>query len=177
MRQKPGTLTTNLGKKKGFALQERNKVWCSRIEPMGKPLFYNKFTYEQANAVCAAYGARLATFLEVQDAYNNGANWTNYGWSQDGMALFPIQYDIWNKYYKKDNVMKVRPGINGGYFNKNMKFGVNCYGVKPEPKNGELVKELVQNDSDIALQAKIAEFQKNINNISIAPFNANQWSR
>ena len=43
MHQKPGTLTTNLGKKKGFALQERNKVWCSRIEPMGKPLFYNDF--------------------------------------------------------------------------------------------------------------------------------------
>lgn len=24
-----------------------------------------------------------------------------------------------------------RPGINGGEFNKNAKFGINCYGLKP----------------------------------------------
>jgi hypothetical protein len=41
-------LTTVGGKKKGFALQSCNTVWFGRIDGMGKPLFYNEFTYEQA---------------------------------------------------------------------------------------------------------------------------------
>ena len=32
-----------------------------------------------------------------------------------------------------------RPGINGGYIdNKNVRFGVNCFGTKPEASADEL---------------------------------------
>ena len=32
-----------------------------------------------------------------------------------------------------------KPGINGGYFSDpTMKFGVNCYGVKPDPDSNNI---------------------------------------
>lgn len=138
----------------------------------------NKFTYDQATAVCAAYEARLASYEEIEAAYNSGANWTNYGWSKDGMALFPIQYDIWNKYYKKDNVMKVRPGINGGYFSKNMKFGVNCYGVKPAMTTKEILymKSKAHKPDNKKFNDMVAKIKNEIDNIRINPFQENTWS-
>jgi hypothetical protein len=48
----------------------------------------NYFNYDDAKSLCQAQGARLATYNEVEDAYNNGAEWCNYGWSEGQMALF-----------------------------------------------------------------------------------------
>ena len=95
----------------------------------------NLFDYEQAKSVCEAYGGDLASLDQMIDAYKQGANWCNYGWSKDQMALFPTQKETFNKL---ESDPKTRgscgtPGVNGGYFkNAGMKFGVNCYGVKPE---------------------------------------------
>ena len=31
------------------------------------------------------------------DAYKNGADWCNYGWSEGQLALYPTQEDSFNK--------------------------------------------------------------------------------
>ena len=51
----------------------------------------NRYTYTDAKAICQAYGADLASYNQVEQAYNKGAEWCNYGWSDDQMALFPTQ--------------------------------------------------------------------------------------
>jgi hypothetical protein len=51
----------------------------------------NDYVYPDAKALCQAYGARLATYSEIEDSYNSGAEWCNYGWSEGQMALFPTQ--------------------------------------------------------------------------------------
>ena len=50
-------------------------------------MFYiakNDFTYKEAPAVCAAYGARLATYQDMEAAYKEGADWCGHGWVEDG---------------------------------------------------------------------------------------------
>lgn len=46
---------------------------------MKKPQVFNisenNYIYGDAQAVCKAYGARLATYKEVEEAYNKGAEW------------------------------------------------------------------------------------------------------
>ena len=39
----------------------------------------NTLVYKDAKALCDAYGARLATYDEIEDAYNKGAEWCSYG--------------------------------------------------------------------------------------------------
>jgi hypothetical protein len=55
----------------------------------------NLYTYDDAQAVCKAFGARLATYGEIEQSYNDGAEWCNYGWSQHQMALFPTQAETY----------------------------------------------------------------------------------
>ena len=52
----------------------------------------NIFTYNEAKAVCAAHGARLATIEDLIAAYDKGANWCSYGWTQGQLALYPIAF-------------------------------------------------------------------------------------
>lgn len=145
----------------------------------------NNYNYNDAKAICKAYGARLANYQEMEDAYNNGAEWCNYGWSANQMALFPTQqvtYDNLQKTKKHKNSCG-RPGINGGFMpNEDLKFGVNCYGHKPNisSKEKELMKSLTpypltQEDKDF--QNKVDYWRDNINNILLSPFNYNSWGR
>ena len=94
----------------------------------------NNYTYDEAKAICKAYGAKLATYNQIEDAYKSGAEWCNYGWSADQMAFYPTQKNTWKKLQKiKGHEHDCgRPGINGGYIdNPNVRFGVNCFGTKP----------------------------------------------
>ena len=95
----------------------------------------NNYTYNQAKDICEIYDSRLATYDEIEKAYDNGANWCSYGWSKDQLALFPTQKKVYNELKKitgHENDCG-RPGINGGYFkNPNIQFGVNCFGEKPK---------------------------------------------
>ena len=76
-----------------------------------------------------------------------------------------------------------RPGINGGFIkNKRARFGVNCYGHKPEitPEESDTLgnspaypltrKEMRFND-------RVSRFRKVLPEILVAPFNNNQWSQ
>lgn len=96
----------------------------------------NKYDYASAVGICKKMGGRIATLDEMIDTYKKGANWCNYGWSDNQMALYPIQKEYW-KTLQGDKTKKYEcgaPGLNGGYFsNTNYKFGVNCVGVKPQP--------------------------------------------
>ena len=100
----------------------------------------NYYNYENAKALCTAYGSRLAKYNEIEDAYKNGGDWCNYGWSDGQMALFPTQqktFDGLQKIEGHENDCG-RPGVNGGYMaNPALKFGVNCFGYKPKMNNIE----------------------------------------
>jgi hypothetical protein len=144
----------------------------------------NTYTYKDAKAVCNAYGSKLANYSQVEEAYNNGAEWCSYGWSDDQMILFPTQ----QKTYDKLQCMPGhehdcgRPGINGGYIaNPRAKFGVNCYGYKPEITSEE--QEMMRNTSsfpktmkEIAFENRVDYWKNRLTSILVSPFNKNQWS-
>jgi hypothetical protein len=143
----------------------------------------NYYTYNDAKAMCSAYGAELATYDQLEKAYNNGAEWCNYGWSANQLALFPTQkktYDILQGTPGHENDCG-RPGINGGYIaNTNVKFGVNCYGNKPKIRSEEeelmkTSKPYPQTEQDIAFQKKVDEMRNNLDQILLSPFNRDTW--
>ena len=145
----------------------------------------NYYGYEDAKSLCTAYGARLATYNEIEDAYKSGGEWCNYGWSDGKMALFPTQqstYDGLQKIPGHENDCG-RPGINGGYIaNPHVKFGVNCFGYKPKITKEE--EDLMQNTSpypkteqDLAMERRVEYWKKRLNEILVSPFNYSNWSR
>ena len=106
----------------------------------------NDFSYEEAHAVCQTLGSRLATEDQLKNAWKNGANWCNYGWTQGQKTMFPIQKDYWNA----RNCLKPKGqpnpcgeiGVNGGYQpSPHLKLGVNCYGKKPERTDEQIARE------------------------------------
>jgi len=145
----------------------------------------NDYIYPDAKALCSAYGARLATYKEVEDSYNDGGEWCNYGWSDGQMALFPTQqktYDELQKIEGHENDCG-RPGVNGGYIaNPKVKFGVNCYGYKPRMNSTE--EELMATEpiypktaKDIAMENRVNYWKGKLSEILVSPFNHNTWSR
>ena len=144
----------------------------------------NTYTYKNAKAVCNAYGSKLANYSQVEDAYNKGAEWCSYGWSDDQMILFPTQQETYDKLqcmpgHEHDCG---RPGINGGYIaNPRAKFGVNCYGYKPKITSEE--EEMMRNTSsfpktmkEIAFENRVDYWKNKLTSILVSPFNKNQWS-
>lgn len=147
-----------------------------------KEVFYisgNYYKYEEAPAVCAAYEAELASYDQVMEAYSGGAEWCGYGWTQGGMALFPTQQTTWNTLMQEADQTKRtqcgRPGINGGYFNPNTKFGVNCYGVKPGDKGTHYPTPVPGTDSN-EFNRLVQKFKSMIDRITVSPFNRDGWS-
>lgn len=139
----------------------------------------NIYTLDDSAGVCGALGADVASINQLIDAHKTGADWCNVGWTKDGLAAYPIQYSTWKTL--QDNEPNKRnicgaPGINLARNDPNLLYGVNCYGVKPEPKGNEKVKQNIISDKQLAINAKIAQFQKNINAIGVAPFNQDKWS-
>uniref|UniRef100_A0A6C0E9N8 Link domain-containing protein n=1 Tax=viral metagenome TaxID=1070528 RepID=A0A6C0E9N8_9ZZZZ len=140
----------------------------------------NKYTYPEARALCKAFGADLATLEQLMEAYRKGADWCNYGWLDGQLALYPTQKETWEKLQKNDDPEKRKacgnPGLNGGYFdNKDLRFGVSCYGVKPEPRPHEKIKHPLITDADAELHLMIDKFKQDIDNITVLPFNKDKW--
>jgi hypothetical protein len=144
----------------------------------------NYYNYENAKAICTAYGANLATYKQIEEAYDSGAEWCNYGWSQGQMALFPTQQPTFDRLQTIDGHHQDcgRPGINGGYIaNPEVKFGVNCYGYKP--KINEEEENLMKTSSpypetvkDLAFQKRVDYWKNKVDEILVSPFNYNIWS-
>lgn len=145
----------------------------------------NYYTYESARAVCKAYDADLATYNQVERAYNDGADWCNYGWSEGQMALFPTQQASYDKLQKIEGHEHDcgRPGVNGGYIaNPNVRFGVNCYGKKPAitQYESDLMKTqppYPETMKDVIFQKQVNYWKKKINDLLISPFNYTSWSK
>ena len=142
----------------------------------------NMYTYDDAQSVCASLGARLATYDEIEDAYNKGGEWCNYGWSEDQAAYFPTQKDTWKNLQKSSSTKNScgRPGINGGYIDDpDTRFGVNCFGKKPKPKPGELenLNGVPKSPEDIILEQKVKFWKDNGDKLfKINGYNNNKWS-
>jgi hypothetical protein len=57
----------------------------------------NAYTYYDAEPLCKALGAELASYEQVKQAYAQGADWCNYGWVKGQMAVFPTSEDTYKK--------------------------------------------------------------------------------
>lgn len=144
----------------------------------------NMYTYDDAQSVCKSLGTRLATYDDIESAYNKGGEWCNYGWSEGQTAYFPTQKNTWNNLQKSESTKHScgRPGINGGYIaNPNVRFGVNCYGKKPQPKPSDLESigqpSIPKSAEDVLLDKKVEFWKKNGHKLfQINRYNNAKWS-
>jgi heme/copper-type cytochrome/quinol oxidase subunit 2 len=145
----------------------------------------NNYNYHDAQALCKAYDAKLATYSQIEKAYKNGADWCNYGWSDNQMILYPTQKEKWQRLQKIEGHENDcgRPGINGGYMaNPALNFGVNCYGIKPKisPKEEELMATqplYPKTKRDIAMENRVSYWKNKLDEVLVAPFNHTSWSK
>lgn len=160
-----------------------------KLAPIGNPEVFNvsknEFTYYDAEPLCSALGAELATYDQVKEAWSKGADWCNYGWVKGQAAVYPIQEDTYNKIQagpddEKNSCGSV--GLNGGYFeNPELKFGVNCYGVKPVQSENDqelLMKQgkIPRTVASLKIDQKVQEFRRKAGDVGVLPFNNNKWS-
>ncbi len=154
----------------------------------GKEVFHvpgNKYSYKDSQALCKAYGSRLATYEEVENSYNKGGEWCSYGWSDNQLALFPTQKETYKKLQKMEGHENDcgRPGINGGYIdNDKIKYGVNCFGYKPKMKENDkplMEKEYLypKTEKEYKFERDVDKWRNKIPEILVAPFNNKSWSR
>ena len=157
------------------------KAATTSLNLVGSEVFHvsdNKFTYDDAAAVCAAYDSQLATLEQILEAYNHGAEWCGYGWSAGGMALYPTQKGTWDALQREADQGKRtacgRPGVNGGYFNPSSKFGVNCFGIKPQG-SVSLPTPLPGTDPS-AFNSAVAQFRAVMKSFTLDPYSRTTWS-
>ena len=154
-----------------------NNTLPQGIIPREKEVFHisnQVYTYEEAICKCKSYGVELATKQQMIDAYNKGANWCSYGWSHGSMAFYPVQ----PKYFfnNPNSRRKCRqPGLNGGIMNKELKLGINCYGVKP--KGSVPFKPQKTSEPKDFCEIKGVKKLTSVNSSdNIRPFNHKEWS-
>ena len=135
----------------------------------------NIYTYQQAENVCKELRGTLATKKQLDEAFKKGASWCNYGWTKGQSAYFPIQGSFYSELQKDSSLREAcgTIGVNGGYFkDPYLKFGVNCYGIKPpqEPsdKQYSTVLDMVIPTSERSQHRATRE--------PILKFNMKQWS-
>lgn len=140
----------------------------------------NTFTYDEAQAGCAAFGGSLATMDQVTEAYNDGAEWCGYGWSAGGLALFPTQRGTWEALQQEVDPSKRtacgRVGVNGGYFDPSAKFGLNCYGYKPAATKKMTFPTPPPGSDSTAFKSAVNKFQSMLTSFTVSPYSRQQWS-
>lgn len=168
---------------------EDKHAMVEKILPGRKEVFNvskNVFSYYDAEPLCKALGAELATYDQVKDAYEKGADWCNYGWTKGQMAVYPTQESTWKMLQdgpeEQRNACGYRPGVNGGYFdNPDLRFGVNCYGQKPDQTNHDATAVTAGEGAPLTpegleFERKVAKYRGDANSIGILPFNKVQWA-
>jgi hypothetical protein len=165
-----------------------NKDIVEKILPGRKQVFNiskNNYSYYDAEPLCKALGADLATYEQVKEAYSHGADWCNYGWVKGQMAVYPTQKDTWDILQsgpEKDRMSCGRPGLNGGFFdNPELRYGVNCYGVKPDQKDHDATavasgQGAPLSPGQLEQEKKVAKYRGETNYISVLPWSKNTWS-
>ena len=154
----------------------------SALGAVGKQVFNvnrNLYTFSEAEPLCRAFGAELATYDQVKDAYKSGADWCNYGWVKGQLAVYPTQKSTYEKLQhgpEHERMSCGLPGVNGGYFpNEDQRFGVNCYGSRPaETALDERMQQAEK--SDIAFDRKVNHYKSELDSIAVNPWSSGQWS-
>jgi hypothetical protein len=158
------------------------------LPPTGQEVFnvaQNKFTYYDAEPLCRALGAELATYEQVKDAWGNGADWCNYGWVKGQMAVYPTQKETYEKLQSgpvDERNACGTVGINGGYFdNPEFKYGVNCYGKKPSQSAHDQQKLMSEGKAPkspdaLKVDQMVAEFRDQVDSLFVKPFSNEKWA-
>jgi hypothetical protein len=146
----------------------------------------NKYTYSDAEPLCKALGAELATYEQVKEAWDKGADWCNYGWVKGQVAVYPTQVSTWEKLQNGPEDQRRacgRPGVNGGHFdNPELRFGVNCYGVKPAQSKHD-ANQIAKREGQpltpgaIEFDKKVAHYRGEADHIGMLPFNDSSWDQ
>ena len=158
----------------------------NKMMPGKKEVFniaVDKYTYTDAEPLCKAFGAELATYDQVKDAWNNGADWCNYGWVKGQAAVYPTQQTTYNKLQAGPEDQRMAcgvPGVNGGYFdNPELRFGVNCYGTKPSENEADtrfaMDKHYLTPDA-LEYDKKVQNYIAEKDEIPVNPFKKGTWS-
>jgi len=171
------------------AASSSEKSILQKLLPLSSPEVFNvnqnEYSYYDAEPLCKALGAELATYDQVKDAWASGADWCNYGWVKGQVAVYPIQTETYNKIQsgpEDERGACGNPGVNGGYFdNPEMKFGVNCYGPKPEESAADeaaLMKNgtIPRTPATLKVDQKTQEFKANLSTTTVSPFNSKKWA-
>ena len=158
----------------------------SKMLPGKKEVFNiatDKYTYTDAEPLCKAFGAELATYDQVKDAWNNGADWCNYGWVKGQSAVYPTQQTTYNKLQAGPEDQRMAcgvPGVNGGYFdNPELRFGVNCYGSKPSENEADTrfaMDARYLTPGALEYDKKVQDYKANKDEIPLNPFKTGAWS-
>ena len=157
-----------------------------KIIPMSKEVYNvssNRYTFYDAEPLCKALGAELATYDQVKEAWAKGADWCNYGWVKGQQAIYPTQKETWDKLQQGpegDRLKCGQPGLNGGFFdNPEMRFGVNCYGPKPAQSQHDAMKleeGAPMNPEVIEYNKKVAKFRSESDSLGVMPYSSEKWS-
>jgi hypothetical protein len=158
-----------------------------KILPPAKEVFTiskNNYSYYDAAPLCKALGAELATYEQVKDAWQKGADWCNYGWVKGQMAVYPTQKGTYEELQEGPADQKGacgKPGVNGGYFdNPELKYGVTCVGKRPSQSQHDAnaimagsTRPLTQ--SGLEFDKKVQHFKEEAETMGILPFNKEHW--
>lgn len=158
-----------------------------RVLPPAKEVFTvskNDYSFYDAAPLCKALGAELATYDEVKKAWQNGADWCNYGWVKGQMAVYPTQdstYEELQQGPEEQRGVCGKPGLNGGYFdNPELKFGVTCVGNRPPQSQHDATAISAGSTrpltaSGLQFEKKVQQFKLESDNLGILPFNKEKW--
>jgi hypothetical protein len=143
----------------------------------------NRYTYYDAEPLCKALGAELATYDQVKEAWKKGADWCNYGWVKGQLAVYPTGDETYKKLQSGPEEQRMAcgtVGVNGGHFdNPEMRFGVTCVGKKPAQSKSDVdaaAKGAPLSPDAFAFDKKVSQFKAEASHIGILPFNGNTWS-
>jgi len=158
-----------------------------KILPPAKEVFTiskNNYSYYDAAPLCKALGAELATYDQVKEAWQKGADWCNYGWVKGQMAVYPTQKSTYEELQQGPAEQKGacgKPGLNGGYFdNPELKYGVTCVGKRPSQSQHDAnaimagsTRPLTQ--SGLEFDKKVQLFKEEAETMGVLPFNKEHW--
>lgn len=146
----------------------------------------NVYSYDDAAPLCKAMGAELASYDNVVSAWKAGADWCNYGWIKGQAAVYPTQLTTFEKMQKmptpEQRMACGKVGVNGGHFdNPSLRFGVNCYGVKPTEtaKNiDSYIPSTPTTPEQNRFDKKVSQYKHDSDTIKLYPFRSGgAWSQ
>jgi len=158
-----------------------------KILPPAKEVFTvskNNYSYYDAAPLCKALGAELATYEQVKSAWQDGADWCNYGWVKGQMAVYPTQKDTYEELQQGPADQKGacgKPGVNGGFFdNPELKFGVTCVGKRPSQSQHDANAIMAGATrpltvSGLEFDKKVQKFKEETETLGVLPFNKEHW--